>query len=256
MKPTDSAREGDQLPENEMRVDLLAIVAHPDDAELLCGGTLRRAADQGYRTGILDLTGGEIGSWGDPGTRDDEASRAARILGVKNRQNAGLPDGALENDPASRKVVASFIRQLRPQVTIIHWPEGRHPDHRAASRLAYDAAFMAGLRNAPITGVPHRPYKIIYAQSYREEPVKPTFVVDITEQIESKLDAIFAFHSQFAGKTAMGEIFGGAERPLREQILAHAAHYGSLIRRPYGEPFWTRETMRVDDIVKVEVNSI
>jgi bacillithiol biosynthesis deacetylase BshB1 len=252
MTPAPAHRPDDQA----TTVDLLAIVAHPDDAELLCGGTLRRAADQGYRTGILDLTGGESGSWGDPKTRRQEADRAAQALGLHTRQNAGLPDGSLQNDPESRQVVAQLVRQLKPRVVILHWPEGRHPDHRAASSLAYDAAFLAGLRNAPIAGEPHRPHKIIYAQAYREEPVKPTFVVDITDQIEAKLDAIFAFHSQFAGKSAMGEIFGGAERPLREQILAHAAHYGSLIRRPFGEPFWTRETMSVDDVVQLAVNSI
>lgn len=240
----------------EKRVDVLALVAHPDDAELICGGTLRRAADQGYRTGILDLTGGEAGSWGSPATRSREAEKAAEILGLTARMNAGLPDGAITNDPESRATVAHFIRILRPRVLILHWPEGRHPDHTAASQLGYDAAFLAGLRNAPIEGEPHRPFKIIYAQSYREEPVKPTFVVDITDQIEAKLDAIFAFHSQLEEKTALGEIFGGGTRPIREQILAHAAHYGSLIRRPYGEPFCTRETMRVDDIVELQVNSI
>lgn len=252
----ETTADHDATTDNDTTVDLLAIVAHPDDAELICGGTLRKAADQGYRTGILDLTGGESGSWGTPKTRSHEAEGAARALGLHTRQNAALPDGALQNDPESRNRVATLIRQLRPRVVILHWPEGRHPDHRAASSLAYDAAFIAGLRNAPLPGEPHRPHKIIYAQAYREEPVKPTFVVEITDQIEAKLDAIFAFHSQFSGKTAMGEIFGGAERPLREQILAHAAHYGSLIRRPFGEPFWTRETMRVDDIVKLEVNSI
>lgn len=243
-------------PTNDPSVDVLALVAHPDDAELLCGGTLRKAADQGYRTGILDLTGGEAGSWGTPGVRQEEARRAAEILGLHSRMSAGLPDGALQNDPESRNTVARFIRLLRPRVLILHWPQGRHPDHTAASSLGYDAAFTAGLRNAPIDGEPHRPFKIIYAQAYREEAVQPSFVVDITAQIESKLDAIFAFHTQFANKTAMGEIFGGATRPLREQILAHAAHYGSLIRRPYGEPFWMRETMLVDDLVRLEVNSI
>jgi bacillithiol biosynthesis deacetylase BshB1 len=237
-------------------IDLLAIMAHPDDAELLCGGTLRRTAEQGYRTGILDLTGGESGSWGDPQTRRQEAEKAAQILRIDIRKNAGLPDGALQNDPESRNTVAQLIRQIRPRTIILHWPQGRHPDHTAASSLAYDAAFIAGLRNAPLEGDPHRPQKVIYAQAYREEAVKPTFVVDITDQIEAKLDAIFAYQTQFAGKTAMGEIFGGAERPLRDQILAHAAHYGSLIRRPYGEPFWTRETMSVDDVVRLQVNSI
>lgn len=236
-------------------VDLLAIMAHPDDAELLCGGTLIRAADQGYRTGVLDLTGGESGTWGDVAGRREEAETAARIMGLSVRANAGLPDAALENTPDARWAVARHIRRLRPRVVILHWPEGRHPDHRVASQLGYDACFLAGLRRAPIDGEPHRPHKVLYALAYREEPVQPSFVVDITDQFERKLDAIFAFGSQFEGKTAMGEVFGGGERPLREQLRAHAAHYGSLIRRPYGEPFVTRETLRVDDVVALDVNS-
>jgi len=243
---------------NEMevdRADLLAIVAHPDDAELICGGTLRKTAKQGYRTAILDLTGGESGTWGTPQKRAMEAEKAAEILGVSVRRNAGLPDGALSNDNESRKIVAEIIREIRPETIILHWREGRHPDHTAASQLGHDAAFLAGLENAPIKGEPHRPRKVIYALAYREEPIKPTFVVDITEEIDDKLDAIFAYHSQLEGKTALGEIFGGGERPIREQILAHAAHYGSLIRRPYGEPFWTRETVQIEDLVTIPVNS-
>ena len=248
-------RSADRTAADHTSVDLLAIMAHPDDAELLCGGTLIRAADQGHRTGVLDLTGGESGTWGDAAGRRTEAERAASILGLTTRANAGLPDAALENTPEARWTVARHIRALRPRVVIVHWPEGRHPDHRVASRLAYDACFLAGLRRAPIDGEPHRPHKILFAQAYREEPVQPSFVVDITDQMERKLDAIFAYGSQFEGKTAMGEVFGGGERPLREQLLAHAAHYGSLIRRPYGEPFVTRETLRVDDVVRLEVGS-
>lgn len=236
-------------------LDLLAIVAHPDDAELICGGTLRKAADQGHRTGVLDLTAGEMGTWGNPDQRRAEAQAAAEALGLAVRRNAGLRDGALVNSPEARAIVARHIRELRPRVLILHWHEGRHPDHTAASQLGYDSGFLAGLRRAPIGGEPFRPHKVLYAMSYREEPVKPTFVVDITDQIEHKLEAIFAYGSQFEGKTAMGEIFGGGTRPLREQILAHAAHYGSLIRRPYGEPFWTRETMMVEDVVGLEVGS-
>jgi bacillithiol biosynthesis deacetylase BshB1 len=236
-------------------VHLLAIVAHPDDAELLCGGTLARAADQGYSTGVLDLTAGETGTRGDRDLRAAEAERAAEILGVAERHNAELPDGALENTPASRAVVAAFVRRLRPRTVILPWIEGRHPDHRVASQLAYDACFMAGLGNAPVEGEAHRPHKILYATAYREDAPRPTFVVDVTDQIDRKLDAIFAFASQFQGKTWAGEIFGGGERPLRDQILAHSAHYGSLIRRPHGEPFWTRETLRVDDVVEIPVSS-
>jgi len=236
--------------------DLLAIMAHPDDAELLCGGALIRAANQGYSTAILDLTAGESGSWGTPTSRAAEAEAAGRILGLSARENAGLPDGALTNTPDTRAVVARFIRRLRPRTVILHWPEARHPDHAAASDLARDACFIAGLRNARIQGEPHRPSKLLYALAYTEAPVKPTFVVDITDQLERKLEAIFAFSSQFEGRTAMGDVFGGGARELREQLCAHAAHYGSLIRRPYGEPYWTRETLSIDDVVALPVNSL
>jgi len=236
-------------------VDLLALVAHPDDAELLCGGTLARAADQGYTTGILDLTAGETGTRGNAALRSREAERAAEILGVAVRRNAGLPDGALENTPASRSAVAAHLRTLRPRTVILHWTEGRHPDHRVASRLGYDACFLAGLSNAPLDGEPHRPVKILYATAFREDAPEPTFVVDISDQIDRKLNAIFAFASQFEGKTWAGEIFPGGHRTLRDQILAHSAHYGSRIRTAYGEPFWTRETLRVDDPVDLPVTT-
>jgi bacillithiol biosynthesis deacetylase BshB1 len=236
-------------------VDLLAIMAHPDDAELLCGGTLALAAQQGHRTGVLDLTGGEAGTQGNPEGREREARAATAILGLTARRSAGLPDAALENTPETRAIVARWIRILQPRTVILHWPEGRHPDHRVASSLGYDACFIAGLRRVPVEGEPHRPRAVIYAQSYREDAVRPSFVVDITSVIERKLDALFAFGAQVSGRKALGEVFGGGERSLREQLLAHAAHYGSFIRRPYGEPFWMRETMRVDDVVGLEVSS-
>jgi LmbE family N-acetylglucosaminyl deacetylase len=152
--------------------------------------------------------------------------------------------------------IAAIVRELRPRTVILQWQRGRHPDHTAASQLAHDACFVAGLKRAAIGLEPHRPKKVIYALSFREDVVKPTFVVDITEQMDRKIEAVFAYGSQFENKTSMGEIFGGGDRPLRDQILAHAAHYGSLIRRPFGEPFYTHETMMVDDIVALEVPSI
>ncbi len=236
-------------------VDLLAIMAHPDDAELLCGGTLALAAANGQRVGVLDLTGGEAGSYGDPTVRGREAEAAARILGLTARRNAGLPDSALENTPAARVVVAEKIRELRPRTVVLHWPEGRHPDHRVASALGFDACFLAGLRNFPGGGEPHRPTAVVYAQAYREDAGRPSFVVDITPVIERKLEALFSFRSQVEGRTSIGELFGGGTRDLREQVLAHAAHYGSLIRRPYGEPFWMRETFRWDDLVSLPISS-
>jgi N-acetylglucosamine malate deacetylase 1 len=236
-------------------LDLLALVAHPDDAELICGGSLIRAADAGRRTGVLNLTAGEAGSAGDAETRAREAERAAGILGLAVRRDAGLPDGAIENTMAARYRVAAILRELRPDTLLLMWPEGRHPDHRAASQLGYDAAFVAGLRRAPVEGAAFRPRKVIYAMSYREHAPKPTFVVDISEQMERKLEAIFAYRSQFEGKTSMGEVYPGGGRDLREQLRVHAAYYGGLIRAEYGEPFWTRETMAVDDLAGLAVAS-
>ncbi len=240
-----------------MQIDLLAIMAHPDDAELLCGGTLARMATQGYAVGILDLTGGESGSFGDRDTRASEAQAAAKVLGAATRMIAGLPDGRLENTPAARATVATLIREVKPRTVILHWPDARHPDHRAASDLGRDACFIAGIKNAAdVSGEAHRPHKVLYALTFQEAHLKPSFVVDISDHMEQKLNAIFAFGSQFAQKTRMGDVLGGGSRPLREQILAHCAQYGSLVRKAYGEPYWVKETMEVDDVVEMSVNSM
>lgn len=236
-------------------IDLLAVMAHPDDAELLCAGALLRAADAGRATAVLDLSGGERGSWGSVDVRIREAETASRLLGLQARRTAGLPDGALANSPEARGTVAGILRDLRPRVVVLHWPEARHPDHRAAAELGRDACFLAGVRNAPIEGEPFRPHKVIHCLTYAEFPPKPTFVLDITEHMQRKLDVIFAYASQFDGKSAMGDVYGGGDRPLREQILAQHAHYGSWIRRPYGEPYWTRETVLVDDLSQLDVTT-
>jgi bacillithiol biosynthesis deacetylase BshB1 len=235
-------------------IDLLAIMAHPDDAELLCAGALLASAAHGGRTAVLDLTGGERGSWGNAASRSEEAAAAASVLGLSERRNAGLPDGALTSSPQTRQTVAGHIRALRPTTVILHWPEARHPDHRIASELGRDACFLAGVRNADIEGEPFRPRKVVYALTYAEHAPKPTAVVDISGQMDGKLAAIFSFGSQFEGNTALGDVFGG-DRPIREQILAYHAYYGSLIRKPYGEPYWTRETVRVADLGALDVSS-
>ena len=238
------------------QVDLLAIAAHRDDVELLCGGTLAKAAAQGYRTGILDLTAGEMGTAGSERIRGEEANSAARALGVTVRRNAGLPDAGVENNPDTRLHVAQFIRAFRPSTVILPYPAGRHPDHRVASQLAYDACFLSGLAKLPLPGEAHRPHKLLYTLTYREDAIKPTFVVDITDQIEAKIDAVRCYSSQFDGKTWGGEVFPGGERPLYDQVRMHAARYGSLIRTEYGEPFYTTETVRIDDVVAIDVRSI
>ncbi len=235
-------------------VDLLAIVPHPDDAELLCGGTLIRAADLGHRTGILDLTAGELGSRGTPRRREIESQRATEILGLAARRNLGLPDARIQNDEESRACLVEAIRELRPRTVILPYFEGRHPDHRVASQLAYDACYLAGLKHHPASGEPHRPVKVLYALAYREHTVKPTFVVDISDVFERKLEAIRCYGSQFDGVKALGELYP-ADVSLYELVRIQNAHYGSLIRTAYGEPFYTRETMQVDDVMSLPVST-
>ncbi len=238
-------------------VDLLAIAAHRDDVELTCGGTLAKAVRAGHRVGILDLTEGEMGTRGDAATRAAEADKAAKTLGVTIRLNAGMRDAHLENNEASRKSIVELIRRTRPRVVILPFPVGRHPDHRIASELGRDACYLAGLAKYEPDkgGEAHRPYKLLYALAYREDPVKPTFVVDITEVFETKMQAIRCYGSQFDGAQAAGEVYPTGQ-DLYELIRVQSAHYGSLIRRRYGEPFYTAETQEVEDVLRLGVQSI
>jgi N-acetylglucosamine malate deacetylase 1 len=238
-----------------MPVDILAIAAHQDDVELTCGGVLLKAADAGYRTGILDLTAGESGTRGNASLRAEEAQRAAAILGVSERRNAALPDARLHNTDEMRRAIVAHIRHFAPRVVVLPFPVGRHPDHRAASELGRDASYLAGLARYPAEGPPHRPHKLVYALSYREDPVKPTFVVDITAQFERKLAAIKCFASQFDGVQAAGEIFPTGQ-DLYSLVETQNAHYGSLIRKRYGEPYFTHETIEVEDLVRLGVQSL
>jgi bacillithiol biosynthesis deacetylase BshB1 len=236
-------------------LDLLAIAPHPDDAELTCGGTLIRAVDAGHRVGVLDLTAGEMGTRGTVALRAAEAAAAARILGVCIRENLGLPDAGIENDQASRERLVHRLRALRPRVVILPAPRGRHPDHRRAAELARDACFLAGLaRYAPGEHPAFRPVKLLHAMAYREDAVSPTFVVDITDQFARKLAAIACYASQFGGLTQAGEVYPNGE-PLADIVTHQAAHYGARIRCRYGEPFFTEETMRVDDVTTLAVST-
>ena len=235
-------------------VDLLAIAAHRDDVELTCSGTLIKAAKQGYKTAIIDFTQGEMGSRGSAQIRAAEASKAAEIMGVQARENLNLPDGGVVNDLATRELVTRAIRRFRPKVVIAPAREGRHPDHHTTAQLVRDACFVAGLAKYAPDIPKHRPKKLIHCVTYREDLGKPSFVVDITDEFETKMKAIRCYASQFDDTMQAGEVFPNGE-PLYDIVRHQAAHYGSLIRCQYGEPFFTMETMRVDDIVALEVSS-
>jgi bacillithiol biosynthesis deacetylase BshB1 len=240
---------------SDQHVDLLAIAAHRDDAELTCGGTLAKAARAGHRVGILDLTQGETGTRGDAPTRAAEAERAAKALAVAVRLNAGLPDAHLTNDETSRERVVELVRRMKPRVVILPYAVGRHPDHRVAAELGRDACYLAGLAKYGGAGEPHRPFKLLYALAYREDPVKPSFVVDISDTFDAKMQAIRCYASQFDGAKAAGEIHPTGQ-DLYELIRVQSAHYGSLIRRAYGEPFFTYETVEVGDVLQLGVQSM
>jgi bacillithiol biosynthesis deacetylase BshB1 len=233
-------------------VDILAIAAHRDDVELTCGGTLIAAAQRGQRTAIIDLTAGETGTRGSAQLRGEEAAAAAQILGVVARDNLGLPDAGLSNTPAVRNEIAVAIRRLRPRIVIAPPLTGRHPDHHIAGQLVRDACFVAGLAKIAPETPAHRPTKVLHALTFREEYVKPTFVVDISDVFEEKMRAIRCYASQFDDAIQAGEVYPTGE-PLYDVIRHQSAHYGSLIRTRYGEPFYTTETMRVDDVAALEV---
>jgi len=236
-------------------LDVLAVAAHPDDVELTCGGTLIKMADAGYRVGVLDLTGGETSTRGNTALRLKEAEKAAGIMGLVVRENMGLPDAHLEDNQETRIKIARVIRRLGPRVLILQNEQSRHPDHAIASTMTHAAAFLAGLKKIEGKGRLLRPAKIIYCLAYIEHGPKPSFVVDISDQFERKLEAIMCYQSQFEGRCEAGELFPNSQ-PLPELVRTHAMHYGSMIRTLYGEPFYVRETLVVEDIVTMGVKSI
>lgn len=238
-------------------LDVLAVAAHRDDAELTCGGTLALSAALGRRVGVLDLTQGEMGTRGSAAIREAEAANAAAVLGLAVRENLGLPDAGIENSDVTRALLVGALRRLRPHVVIAPapFPEGRHPDHRRATELIRDACFLAGLaKYAPEEGERFRPHKLLHVLTYRETARTPTFVVDISDVFAQKLAAVRCYASQFDGAVKAGEVYPTGES-LYEVVEHQAAHYGSLIRCRYGEPFWTEETMRVRDVAGLEVST-
>lgn len=236
-----------------MSLDVLAIAAHPDDVEQTCGGTLVKMAEKGYRTGILDLTAGDMGTRGTPEQRLAEAGEAAKILLVSHRENMRFPDARLENTISARMSLAVKIRELRPRTVILPYWEGRHPDHYRASELGYEACFLAGLKKLDEYSEPHRPFKIIYSSLYAN--VTPSFVVDISAQFERRMAALLSYRSQYGAVTEGGELFP-QEQEIRERLGAVARFYGNLVGVKYGEPFVVKEAMLVDDVVAMGGRSI
>jgi bacillithiol biosynthesis deacetylase BshB1 len=239
-----------------MKLDLLAIAAHPDDVELTCGGTLIKMARRGRRVGILDLTEGEMGTRGSMEIRRREAAAAARILGAAHRENLALPDARLEMRMDYKMALARRIRALRPHTVILPYWEGRHPDHYTAAKLGYEACFLAGLKRLELEGEAFRPFKILYATTY-DRTVRPSFVVDITGQFSRRHRAILAYGSQFRPKPAdrRSKVHIPLDR-LAQQVDLTARFYGEMIGVEFAEPFLCKEVLQIEDVVDLPVRSV
>ena len=237
-----------------MHLDLLAIAAHPDDVELTCGGTIIKMAERGHKVGVIDLTRGEMGTRGSAATRKREAAAAAQVMGLHYRGNLGIPDSNVEATRANKLKLARRIRELRPRTVILPYWSGRHPDHYNASKLGYEACFLAGLKRLPIPGEAFRPFKILYSTVY--EDVRPNVVVDISRQFARRKKAILCYASQFLPKRKeQSKVYLPLDR-LEEETARIARNYGEMIGVPYAEPFLVKEVMQVDDVVEMGVRSI
>ncbi|HWY69345.1 MAG TPA: bacillithiol biosynthesis deacetylase BshB1 [Terriglobales bacterium] len=250
------------------QLDILAIAAHRDDVEQTCGGTLLKMAQKGQRTGILDLTRGEMGTRGTAADREREANEAARLMQACWREALDIPDGRVENTWVNRLKIARVIRRTRPRVVILPYWQGRHPDHYTCSTLGYEACFLAGLKKLEIgaklreQGVqvevddalpPHRPFKIIYATLYYD--VRPTFVVDISDQFEARFAALMAYKSQFEDQQEGSGLFP-ARADIHDRIHSMARFYGMMTGVKYAEPFLQKEVGLVEDLTAIPVQSI
>lgn len=237
---------------NAPALDLLAIAAHPDDVEQTCGGTLLKMGEAGYRTGVLDLTAGEMGTRGSPEIRMAEARRAGEILGLAWRANLQMPDARLENNVALRMTLMGVIRRLKPRTVILPYWEARHPDHYRTTELAFEACFLAGLKKMDDQSEPHRPNKVLYSSMYANVP--PSFVVDITPYFDRRMESLFAYESQYGGHSEGAALFPNREE-IVDRLRSIARYFGNLIGAKYGEPYAVKETMRVDDVVAMGVRS-
>lgn len=228
-------------------VEILAVGAHPDDVELGCGGTLALLARQGRSVGILDLTRGEAGTRGTPETRAAEAAESARILGARFRDGLDLGDGNLRTDRAAELEVVEVIRRRRPRLVFAPLPNDRHPDHVRAGRLVTDAAFYAGLRALETGRPPHRPQQVVYFPS--TFLAEPTFLVDVTAFLETKLEAVRAFRSQFFDPSSKEPETFISSPEFLEGVTARARSFGRLANVGAAEGFVSpRPPLLVDPV--------
>jgi len=231
--------------ENNVAVDILAIGAHPDDVEMICGGTIAKMVDRGYTAAIIDMTRGEMGTRGTPEVRAAEAQAAAEVLGVTERVNLGLPDGRMVNDEAARIKVVEQIRRLRPKLVLSHYWEDLHPDHAATGHIVKDTMYPAGFANYPAVGEPFRPNEYLFFMAHF--PFEPSFIVDVAGYWEKKVQSVQCYRSQLHDATVDGLETLIAEPTFLKRLEGRARNYGNMIYREFGEPFIVRRPVPVED---------
>lgn len=227
-------------------LDVLALAAHPDDVELCAGGTMCLLAKQGYKTGVVDFTRGELGTRGTPDLRAEEAERASQVMGLLARENLGLPDGDIQNTKANQRLLIERIRRYRPHIVLINAPDDRHPDHPNAAKLATEALFYSGLakiETADESGAPQEPWRPNHVLHYMQSiEFTPTMVIDVTEVWEQRMQALLAYQSQFHNPEYDSEEPQTfiSNKGFLEWVEARARVYGYRIGAQFGEPFLYR----------------
>jgi bacillithiol biosynthesis deacetylase BshB1 len=229
-----------------MQLDLIAFGAHPDDVELFCGGTLLKLTKNGLKTGVVDLTLGELSTRGNPELRNTEAEHARSILNVTVRENLAIPDGNIENSAEHRLRIIKTLRTYRPPAVLIPYWKDRHPDHVNAARLLQEAVFFAGLKQID-TGTPaFRPTHMIYY--FHHEVATPSFVVDISEEFETKMKAIKSYKSQFYNPDSSEPETYISSQAFEKSIAVRAQYFGFQIGVRYGEPFLVKEPLKINNL--------
>jgi len=231
-----------------MGVDLLAVGAHPDDVDMIVGGTLAKLAHRGKEIVILDLTRGEMATRGTPEQRAKEAQEAARVLGVKKRIGLDLGDGRLQDNEESRRQVIEVIREFRPTVVMGHYWEDLHPDHVAAGSIMRSVMYPAGFAHYPAAGEPFRPSEFLYFMAHFL--FTPSFVVDISEFHAKKMEAVTCFGSQLFAEGSREPPTGISQPGFLKKLEGRARHFGSLIDQEFGEPFFVIRTVPMLDPVE------
>ncbi len=230
-----------------MQLDVLAIFSHPDDAELTMAGTLIKLKTLGHRVGIADLTRGEMGTRGTPEIRAKEALDAAGVMGLDLRTNLELPDGHLFLNDESRQTVVRALRKYRPAIVFTsHWDDP-HPDHAATARIVREAARLATMRNYDRESGQEAIKMTAIAHAVYSRLVQPSFIVDVSEFADRKMEAIRAYASQFYRADAKEPATRIAEKGFLREIEDRTRYYGSLIGVAAGEPFYVREALNIDD---------